>query len=222
LILLPLVFIAKTGQRHQIKNPGRLQIILYFLSIGLAYLFIEIAFIQKLTLILSQPLYAVALTLCAFLIFSGAGSLYAQHRLQAPDMPSVPVLLQRPVLLIGLITLCYNLLLPLLSNHIMALPESARILCAFALAAPLAFVMGMPFPLGMAVLQQQTPQLIPWAWGINGCASVLSAILAVLLAIEIGFNGVMLCAAVLYGVAWVGMLSFTQSSDSRSPAARAG
>ena len=90
----------------------------------------------------------------------------------------------------------------MLSSMIMALPETARIISAFIIAAPLAFVMGMPFPLGMATLQQKSPQLMPWAWGINGCASVLSAVLAVLLAMEIGFNGIMLCAAILYLVAW--------------------
>ena len=84
----------------------------------------------------------------------------------------------------------------------MALPETARIISAFVLAAPLAFAMGMPFPLGMTRVQQNNPHLIPWAWAINGCASVLSAIMAVLLAIEIGFNGVMLCAVALYMVAW--------------------
>ena len=84
----------------------------------------------------------------------------------------------------------------------MALPETARIVSAFILAAPLAFFMGMPFPLGLSMLQQTSPNLIPWAWGINGCASVLSAILAILLAIEIGFNGVMLGAAALYILAW--------------------
>jgi L-cystine uptake protein TcyP (sodium:dicarboxylate symporter family) len=61
----------------------------------------------------------------------------------------------------------------------------------------------MPFSLGLAAVQKNSPQLTAWAWGINGCASVLSAILAVLLAIEIGFSGVMLVAAGLYVIAWL-------------------
>jgi multisubunit Na+/H+ antiporter MnhB subunit len=63
--------------------------------------------------------------------------------------------------------------------------------------------MGAPLPIALATLQHTRPHFIPWAWGINGCASVLSAILAVLLAIDIGFNGVMLCAVVLYFIAWL-------------------
>lgn len=199
LILLPLLFISTKIKQAAI---GQRNIIIYFSAIGLAFLFIEIAFIQKFTLILSQPLYAVAITLCAFLIFSGLGSLYAQHRMRAASDSCIAVLLLRSISLIGLITLSYIVLLPLISDSIMAMPEMVRILSAFMLAAPLAFAMGMPFPLGLAALQQVSPQLMPWAWGINGCASVLSAVLAVLLAIEIGFNGVMLCAILLYVMAW--------------------
>jgi len=199
LILLPLFFV-----RTEMKqDPGRRwKIVIYYLAIGLAFLFIELAFIQKFTLILSQPLYAVAVALSAFLIFSGLGSLYVQRRMKRATSVIIPVLLRRAVFMIGLITLFYIVLLPLLSNSIMALPEIARIISAFVLAAPLAFFMGMPFPLGLATMQQNSPHLIPWAWGINGCASVLSAILAVLLAIEIGFSGVMICAVILYFIAW--------------------
>lgn len=199
LILLPLLFI-KTEKK---ETDGRRNIFIYFLAIGLAFLFIEIAFIQKFTLILSQPLYAVAVTLCAFLIFSGLGSLYVQYRMKTESNLIIPVILRGSVMLIGLITVFYIVLLPWISSTIMALPESARIVSAFVITAPLAFVMGMPFSLGLAMLQQTRAHLMPWAWGINGCASVLSAILAVLLAMNIGFNGVMLCAVVLYFIAWL-------------------
>ncbi len=199
LILLPLFFLRTQNKQ---STHRRWKIVIYYLAIGLAFLFIEIAFIQKFTLILSQPLYAVAVALCAFLIFSGLGSLYVQQHIKRTTSDIIPVLLRRAVIMIGLITVVYIGLLPLLTNSIMAMPETARIISAFVLAAPLAFFMGMPFPLGLATVQQNSPHLIPWAWGINGCASVLSSILAVLLAIEIGFNGVMLCAVVLYLIAW--------------------
>jgi hypothetical protein len=72
---------------------------------------------------------------------------------------------------------------------------------SLALIAPLGFFMGMPFPLGLARLSQQAPGFVPWAWGINGFASVVSAVLATLLAIEFGFNVVIVTALVLYAVA---------------------
>jgi spermidine synthase len=199
LILLPLFFLRTEKKEAE----GRRNIFIYFLAIGLAFIFIELAFIQKFTLILSQPLYAVAVALCAFLIFSGLGSLYVQHRMKIESNLIIPIILRRSVMLIGLITVFYIVLLPLVSSAIMALPESVRILSVFIIAAPLAFVMGMPFPLGFAMLQETRPHFMPWAWGINGCASVLSAMLAVLLAIDIGFNGVMLFAVALYFIAWL-------------------
>ena len=200
LILLPLAFIKRDSR----ANPsGRRNIVVYFSSLGLAYLFIELAFIQKFTLILSQPLYAVAVTLCAFLIFSGLGSLYVQRRMAAGAVTNIPALLGRSVGLIAAVTLAYIFALPLFTNSIMALSEPLRIMTAILLAAPLAFFMGMPFPLGLAGTRHNNPQLLPWAWGINGCASVLSAILAILLAVEIGFSGVMLSAIMLYALAWM-------------------
>jgi spermidine synthase len=200
LILLPLAFIKRDGS----STPARRRnIVVYFVCLGLAFLFIELAFIQKFTLILSQPLYAVAITLCAFLIFSGLGSLYVQHKIAAQQLHRVPQLLTRAVALIVTITLLYLIALPYLTDDIMAQSEPIRIATAVLLAAPLAFVMGMPFPLGLAATRHTDPQLMPWAWGINGCASVLSAILAILLAIKIGFNGVMLSAILLYTLAWL-------------------
>ena len=77
----------------------------------------------------------------------------------------------------------------------------ARAMLTLALIAPLAFLMGMPFPLGLWRLATESPAFIPWAWGINGCASVLSALLAALLAVHLGFRAVLLMAAGLYALA---------------------
>ena len=121
----------------------------------------------------------------------------------AGAVTNIPALLGRSVGLIAAVTLAYIFALPLFTNSIMALSEPLRIATAILLAAPLAFFMGMPFPLGLAGTRHNNPQLLPWAWGINGCASVLSAILAILLAVEIGFSGVMLSAIMLYALAWM-------------------
>jgi hypothetical protein len=76
-----------------------------------------------------------------------------------------------------------------------------RIAISAALIAPLAFFMGMPFPMGLARVEAGDARLIPWAWATNGCASVTGAVLATLLAIHIGFTAVVVAALVLYAVA---------------------
>jgi hypothetical protein len=61
--------------------------------------------------------------------------------------------------------------------------------------------MGMPFPLALTGVGADTPDMIPWAWAVNGCASVIAAVLATLLAVHFGFSVVVLTALVLYGLA---------------------
>ena len=86
---------------------------------------------------------------------------------------------------------------PLFSS-LAAVPDLFKIVVSIALIAPLAFCMGMPFPVGLDILTKHAVHYVPWAWGINGCASVISAVLATLLAIHFGFSAVILAAVILY------------------------
>ena len=72
---------------------------------------------------------------------------------------------------------------------------------AVATMAPLAFAMGLPFPLALARLRAAVPALVPWSWGVNGCASVIAAALASLLTMSLGSRGVMVLGAVAYEIA---------------------
>ena len=69
--------------------------------------------------------------------------------------------------------------------------------------APLGFLMGIPFPSGLDWLRQRAPRLIPWAWAVNGCASVLASVLAALIALSAGFSWVLAAAALAYTGAWL-------------------
>ena len=102
------------------------------------------------------------------------------------------------VLAIALLALLYLALLPALFDVMMPWPDAARVVASLVLIAPLAFFMGMPFPLGLSRVSARAPELVPWAWGVNGCASVISAVLASLLAIHLGFTAVVACAVLLY------------------------
>ena len=104
-------------------------------------------------------------------------------------------------MVIAFLATTYLLALPLIFERLLALPDAAKIAIALLLIAPLAVFMGMPFPLGLGHVGARSEAFIPWAWGINGCASVLSAILAALLAMHVGFTGVVTIATILYLVA---------------------
>ncbi len=202
LILLPLWFVRREQRGEGGVHAWR--VVVYFLAIGLAFLFVEIAFIQKFILFLSHPLYTIAVVLCAFLIFAGLGSRYADRFQRRPHQTGPLTPLFWVVIVLSLIALAYLQLLPPLFQSLVALPDLAKIVVSFALIAPLAFCMGMPFPLGLSQLAKHAPPMVPWAWGINGCASVVSAILATLLAIHFGFAAVVIVALLLYLLAaWV-------------------
>ena len=174
--------------------------LVYFFCIGLAFLFLEIACIQKFILFLSHPLYAAAVVLTAFLVFAGLGSSFSGNKILS-GADRNPVVL--PVACIGLIGVLYLLILDPIFNSMTGLPDTARICISIICIAPLAFCMGMPFPLGLAGISGETPELVPWAWAVNGCASVVSAVLATLTAIHFGFSVVILLALIFYSIAVV-------------------
>jgi spermidine synthase len=196
LVLLPLALLG----RRRIRSRGTGAAGIYFVALGLAFLFLEIAFIQRFIVFIGHPLYTVATVLSGFLVFAGLGSALSprlQGRFRARPQRAV----DSAVAAIGVISLGYLFGLPALFALAMALPTAVKIVITLVLIAPLALCMGMPFPLGLARLAQGSPDFIPWAWGINGCASVLSVLLASLLAIHFGFGTVLILAVGLYGVA---------------------
>ncbi len=153
------------------------------------------------------------MVLAAFLVFAGLGA-GASPRLAA-RLPQDSAArgrvsaLEAAVAAIAAIALLYLAALAPMTGFLITLPLAAKLPLALAAIAPLAFCMGMPFPLGLARVGREAPELVPWAWGINGCASVVSAVLATLLAIEFGFSAVIALAVALYLLAaavWRGPL----------------
>ena len=201
-LILPLWLRQRTEQ----SKPGiRWRFLAFFSAIGMAFMFIEIAFIQKFILFLSHPLYAVSVVLCAFLVFAGLGSLLSARLLR-----SVPLMMIASG--ITLLSVLYLLVLPGLFNWLAHIPGGLKISVSVLLIAPLALLMGVPFPRGLCLVSERLPTWIPWAWGINGCASVISAILATLLAIHFGFVFVVIAAASLYLLAAIVMRGVSAST----------
>ena len=192
LILIFLPIIVRPYSSTQESAWNRTRIIAYFFAIGLGFLFLEIAFIQKFILFLGHPLYAAAVVLAIFLVFAGLGSQYGQKRKFHVIWP-VTIILGLGIM--DMIAAYF------LFDAINWLPKSIKIAIAVLMLGPLAFSMGMPFPLALTRVGAETPDLIPWAWAVNGCASVIAAVLATLLAIHFGFAAVVLTALILYGFA---------------------
>ena len=199
LIVLPL------WKRMRAGNVRHWNMVGYFASLGFAFFFIEIAFIQKFILFLHHPVLAVAAVLSGFLVFAGFGSFLAQ-RWQTGQQAHRLVIIA--VIIIGVLGLLYALVLPdLVFEPLIAAPMLVKLVVSLFLIGLLAIPMGIPFPLGLARLGEQAKKHIPSAWAINGCASVISAVLATVIAIHFGFTVVVLIAVMLYLLA-AGLFKF--------------
>lgn len=202
LILLPLTVLSRRMQNTPGKAGSRdwhLYTVFYFTCLGLGYLFLEMVFIQKFLLFLADPAYTASVVIASFLIFSGFGSLYVETGNWKLGTRNSQVFLAIGGI-VGL-SLGYVVVLPAIFSFCSGWATAWRMLLTVGIIAPLGFCMGIPFPVGVHRLHSHAAPLIPWAYGINGCASVLSALIATSLAISWGFRAVMLLAGGLYLVA---------------------
>jgi len=169
--------------------------LLYFAALGSGYMLIEISFIQKFILYLSNPTYATSAVIFSFLFFSGLGSRFSRRWQQ--DRLSY---LKWIIPTICLFLILYQGLVGVIFWHTLHLPLMVRFLVSSLLIAPLAFLMGMPFPLGISFLaeRREGEGMIPWVWAVNNFCSILASILAVIVAISAGFSVVGYLAAGIY------------------------
>ncbi|MHB8788897.1 MAG: spermidine synthase family protein [Desulfobulbaceae bacterium] len=190
LILAPLLRLGLPG-----KTQGRRWIVPFFSGLGLGYMFFEVVMIHHMVLYFGHPIIAAAAVIGSLLLFSGLGSLFSV-KLAA----GVPGHALAAALIAALLLLYFVLLQPLLQQTI-GLAVAWKSLIFLALIAPPAFIMGMPFPLGLSRLAGLNKSQAAWAWGINGSVSVVSTGLAAIIAVELGFSAVMLLGAAAYGLA---------------------
>ncbi len=183
LILLPLLL----RHREAAFRGMRSRVILYFSALGLAFLFVELMLIHLFTLFLGHPFLSAGVVMVAFLLWAGIGSGLSRHF--SPH---------KALFCIGIVLGSYLLGLPPLLRALAFLSAPSRLALTLVLCFPPAFFMGMPFPQGIERLQSVLPAAVPWAWAINGVASVASPLLAAVLAIHMGFGFVLAGAILLY------------------------
>ncbi|MEH6825515.1 MAG: hypothetical protein V7629_16580, partial [Motiliproteus sp.] len=136
-------------------------------------------------------------------------------RARAGGWPSPLMLAVAAILLLATLYLGW---MPSLFEQLLQFPDALRILLCLLLIGPLAFFMGMPFPIGLARVADRAPAFLPWAWGLNGFASVLGATLATLLAIELGFRVIVLIALGFYILAVILLPAASETEDNSTGA----
>jgi hypothetical protein len=194
-ILGPLVLVRRRA--FKASSPNRMSALLYFACLGAGFIIVEIAMIQKFILFLGHPVYALAVVLFSLLTFSAIGS-YLSGRFVEDLLPKT---VTRILLVVVGLVLVYILVLPPIFYGLVHLALPLRIAIAVVLMAPLAMVMGMPMPTGIRMLARRSPEIIPWAWGVNGATSVMGSVAALVIAILTGFNQALIVGSVLYLIA---------------------
>jgi predicted membrane-bound spermidine synthase len=193
-IVGPLV-LARAGILRRSRAP--LGWLFYFGCLGAGFIVFEVALVQKCILFLGHPTYSLAVVLFALLLFSGIGS-----RLSGRFAPEG--LRGRLVMVLAVVTLLVaatSVALSPLFDALVHLDRTWRIAIAVTALAPLGLAMGMPLPSAVRLLAREAPEIIPWAWGLNGAASVMGSAAALAIALAAGFDQALLVAASLYGMA---------------------
>lgn len=194
LVLLPVIF---GWELVFSRYPGKLGAILYFACLGLGYIMVEVGLINHFILALSNPTVSASVLITGMLVFSGLGSLASERIL-----PGARKLLPMVLLAIGAILIFYGFVLDYALDWIGGFPYAIRLLFCFILIAPPAFLMGFPMPTAMTSLGRLGKDyMFVWAWGINGCFSVIGAAIVPIIATAYGLGSVMEVSGLAYLIA---------------------
>jgi len=216
LILLPLGLSRRSflQRRPGGRLPGKPLSLLYFVAIGCGFMLVEIVLIQKLVLVLGDPVYATAAVISALLVFAGVGSMLSGRRARSVarliPVAAVVIVLLSVVLFVGVS--CF-------APGWAALAGIGRFVAVIAALAPLALAMGIFFPTGVRWLDAaRAGHLIPWAWGVNGFASVVTTPVATIVALNLGFPAVVSLGGGCYLLAAAVSFRWWSSRQANQPA----
>jgi len=201
-LLVPFAWMRRTREEEEEEEGSKISelriatVIPYFAALGMGFILIELALLQKLILLMGNPTMTFALLLFTLLISSGSGSLISS-RIAKNNMKNLIFVIGG----IAALGILYVLFLPPIIYSTIAESIEIKAAVSIAILAPIGFLMGMPLPTGMRLLKVHRPDYIPWMWAINGAFSVLGAVLAIALGIMFGSSLAMILGILIYLIA---------------------
>jgi hypothetical protein len=194
------------------RGKGVMPALFFFLCIGAGYILIQVALIQKFVLFLGHPTYALTVIIFSMLISSGVGSYWSKPLVRADIFRLYVALAVIAGAIIGL-----SLIVGPIAESGVALARPLKILISIALICPAGFVMGMPFPTGLTLLERVMPAAVRWAWAINAASSVLGSAGAIFLAIYIGIQATLIIGGICYLAAAISIANSALNKRRFSP-----
>ena len=178
-VLVPMTY-SRVGRAHGARAAP---VLVYFSLLGFAFMTLELVFIQVFTKLIGYPLYALATVITVMLIAAALGSL-SSRRVAGPDGR------RWRIVFAGLLAAGFVMWLayPAISSLLLTAPLPLRIAATAALIGPLAFFMGMPFPLGLLELASYPRGAVAWAWSMNGLFTTIGGVASALLSLAFGFR----------------------------------
>jgi len=204
-ILGPLIWIRK--QHTEKTDLKTWSVILYFSSLGMGFILIELSLLQKFILLLGNPTTTFAILLFTILIASGIGSQISTRLIQHNTRNLLFII--AGILVMGFI---YVVLLPEVIYSLMAEEFEIKVIMTVGILFPIGLLMGMPLPTVMRLLKSHKPTHVPWMWAINGSFSVLGAVLSVAISILHGTSYAMILGTSIYFVALCIVLMWKRQS----------
>lgn len=194
-ILVPLLIF----RRRDLGRVHTVPALIYFSCLGAGFIIVELVLIFKFSLLIGFPVYSMATVLFTLLVSAGIGSYFSEYLSRRWGGRTIVL----AVIAFGFAILSFVLLFPLLRDITLGMNQLARILLAVLFIIPIGIPLGMPFPLGMSELKSSAPNLVPWAWGVNGFMTVVGSLMSILLSMKFGFDLTIFVAVGFYVVAIV-------------------
>ena len=204
LVVGPLLLLRREALRG--ARGLKLRLLAYFSCLGLGYILVEIGFMQKFVLFLGHPIYALAVVLASLLAASGAGSALSGWGAARFGLRGFAM---RVVLGLAIVLAVYAAVLTPIFHALLGLPLGARIAMAIVLIVPVGVLMGVLLPTGVRAAGNLGQDMVAWAWGVNGAASVVGSVAAMFLSMNLGFTAALGVGIVVY-LAAIGLIPAAQ------------
>ena len=200
------------SERRQTPAAAKYLSMVYFACLGMGFILIELVFIQIFMKLIGYPVYTYALVLFTLLLGAGIGSAASQPLGISPatrwSWPFWGILAYGGA---------FSFMYPAIFNHFLASPDAIRMGVSAALIFPLGFFLGMPFPLGILIVERHPHGAVAWAWGLNGLFTVIGSLASVLLGMAIGFQATILVANAIYAAAFLAVAGLRQTVVDPTP-----
>lgn len=188
-LLLPLWKVQPRG----IESSWQRLSLVYFMCLGLGFIWIEIVLLKSFVLFLGSPVYSIAVVLFAMLVFAGLGSLCSE-RLTGPLSRQLGLTALGLLVVVGGASVLY----PLIMNHCLGWAFPLRVAVVLALIGPIGLILGMPFPIGLRFFGDAGGESVPWAWAANGYATVVGVSTSGFVAMQVGFTALLWLSTLVY------------------------